>query len=563
MSIERYFQDEASKAIPLIRAISAYVSQNIKSGDQRKVFLSGNSAALININRTLQNHEENSTKCNRWLNSYPPDVTLTDKCPFLKKYSVNPDLIEIMEKEISLFISFGVKDESILDQLEEKLQPNTEIDDSFKVVKANLHKKKKESVDLSIDAFEIEVNKTGMADSHIVKFYGAATFKYPKFGFIQKTSFDTIELKAYLRALPIEGEHSIYFMSLHDIVLLKYFSTLAPVYDKIKTHNSYILDTLFNLIKSCEKRAYFRGGFDTLKSFIEPIKEHNERIAFCNKLGIPAPAIESMEKGYDFAGILLSSKSKIRNVYHNIWHTDAVLGNAFKFVDDYFPDFPYVEELAQAAIFHDCNLGIANDELYKCLKEIFERSKIVLTKKELNRFTKDKLANQSNESIAAEVADLYLTKIEGWGKNRISRVKKFIIYTQLGKQLQVPDNTDSDDYQLSLGKALLQTSDIYQTMLGNFYLFLINNRHLLFELRVDADRWYQCNLDMFEQLWESVVNGRFDNPQFNVNILQFEFEGRDKLIENLKKGITYNRDRWMDEGLSKCREWSKEFMSPC
>ena len=98
-------------------------------------------------------------------------------------------------------------------------------------------------------------------------------------------------------------------------------------------------------------------------------------------------------------------------------------------------------------------------------------------------------------------------------------------------------------------------------MLGNFYLFLINNRHLLFELRVDADRWYQSNLDMFDQLWESVVNGRFDNPQFNVNILQFEFEGRDKLIENLKKGITYNRGKWVDEGLYKCREWSKEFMN--
>jgi len=513
MSIEHYFQNEASKAVPLIKAISAYVSQNIKSDDQRKIFLSGNSAALIHINRSLQN-------------SSPLDVTFTDNRPFLKKYEVNPGLIKILEKEISLFISFGVKDESVLDQLEEKLLPDTKIDGSFKVVQANIHKKKRESVDLSIDVFEIEVNKEGTTGSHIVKFYGAARFKHPRFSFIQKISFDTIELKTYLRALPIEGEHAIYFMSLHDIVLLKYFSTLAPVYDKIKEHNSHILDTLFNLIRGCERRAYFRGGFDILKSFIEPIKEHNGRIAICNKLGISAPAIKSLEKGYDFVSTLLSSKSGVRNVYHNIWHTDAVLGNALKFVDDYFPDFPYVEELAQAAIFHDCNLGIANDNLYSSLKEIFKKSKIMLTNKELYIFTKDKLTNQSNESIAAEIANLYLTKKEGWGKNKINRVKEFIIYTGLGKQIQAPDNINSDDYQLALGRALLQTSDIYQTTLGNFYLFLINNRHLLFELRVDAAKWYQSNLDMFDQLWESVVHGRFDNPQFNVNILQFKFEGR-------------------------------------
>lgn len=553
--LEQALGTETGDAAALIRAMFRVIQHEIESKDPRKIFLSGNSAATIHLQRCARLAVPEVRECDQTGKFFPSEVS---SAAFSQEpISEKPfnDLIKYLQKELRHFVSFGVQNRAVFSQIINLMTPDFDLGDGFRVTSTSYHPNIYEDADLMADVLKLEVARDGQAFD--VKVYASATFRYPCIDSVHETTFDCIELETFSRSFPVEGESDIFVMSLPDLLLLKHFSTLAPVADRVRTHNARIVQVLVSLIDDQQTKAYVLNCFDTLLSHVRPEKRDNGRMAKFEAIGLNAQAVDRLKAGYDVAGELLATRSGRRNVYHNIWHTDTVLGQVMQLIIAYAKDYVFKEELCFAAVFHDCNLGLTRKTLPDTLTRISERHDLGLDQADIERWVAQIFAAPTVEGCAAEIAGLFLEHAFGWEGERTQRVKDFIDATRLGYRIEVPADPNGEAYGLALGQALLQTADIFQTMIGDFHLFLANNRQLIIELEVDADQWFQDTLNMLDQLLESVTENKYDNLQFNVHLLQFSFPGKSALVERLTWGISENREKWLRTGLARCQEWAE------
>jgi len=522
------YSEKEKLSTQLVVEVFQFIEKHIQSEDRRLVFLSGNSASLFHLR----------------------------KLSIQTNLQPNEKLICFLRSEFNEFISFGVRDRWVFQELERLMVAGIELGPDFVVKELSPNRRKRNRLSLDSNIYSVKVKSKSEQRSLTLKFYEHSQFRSPAFDATLEYCFNNAELKLHARVVkePVEPDGSIYILSLIDLMLLKYFSSLAPVTQKVQKHNQMILEELqrFRLEKSNPNVLSY--CFNTFKSFIEPKIINNHRLDLLKEIGLSPSQIHNLSISYHFVNDLFNEPHGKRNTYHNIWHTDYVLSYAINFCKDFFPDYPFKEELCIAAIFHDCNLGLDDDKLAESVLQHLNSANFTVSKDDFNQFTEQIKQASCLEEKAGQIAKIFCMNACGFDAERANIVADFIEYTQLGRHLKM--GVDSDDQ--NLGRAIIQMADLFQVTLGDFNLFLKNNWHLMYELNGEPHQWFESTTGMLNQLTSSLEENYFSYPLFNLNMLLFDFPGKDTFKKQLQEGLNKNHKLWLEKGLAKCLEWGTE-----
>ena len=522
-----YLQNSGKEKIcfDLLEHIFYFTESCQQPGEKNPVFLSGNSVALLYLRRHIA------------ANDLPPPEAL----------------LKFLAEEYTQYISLGVCCSKAYNQLKQLFEPIKNIGPY--VILKGIQGRQSHVTRLTLDAtsFTLKISSPDGSDVIQVKFYLDTWFSAPNFEGLRQYHFNNQDLNLIDRVTKPFKSSPIQILGQSDLMLLKYFSTQAPVTHKVLMHNQKILD---DLTLSLENAGNLKtlNMFHEQKNAISQKMQASTRISLLKRLGFSDVQIDHLREAYHFVENLFKVTHSKRNIYHNICHTDFVLQHTLEIVEKHFPSLNFKLELALAAIFHDCNLGLDSDRVSETVCSFLSHNQSGSTA--CLDFWEPKLKQaEFIEDEAGIIGEFFCSQHLGMSENEACRVRDFVRYTHLGSKIQREGQGQND---MCLGRAILQIADIFQVTQGDFALFLKNNWHLMYELDGDPLQWFESTKSMLDQLLDSAENLRFCQPLFNINILQFDFRDKNLFQSNLVKGLRSNRLQWIEQGLQKCLDWQLE-----
>jgi hypothetical protein len=512
--------DEADSA--LLRALFKVLPEYTTDGSECTFFISGNSAALFHL-----------------------------RCLERQKGQLFPaELMQFLEKEFEKHISFGVRNFETLQNLRFFFQSHDFLTPEFEILEVQNALQKGANLGLNALAFSLTIIDLERKREVNLKFYCKSWFSAPSFDSVFTFHFDNESFGMAQNAIRLQSKEGspLWLLNREDLLLLKLFTSIAPVTRKISVHNQLIVDTLR------------KGGFPQktkttplrFKQKLTQKEQKNDRSDRLKLLGFDEKQLGYLRKAYRFVNELFNELHSKRNIYHNIWHTDFVLTYSIDILANYFPQYPHMLEVTLASIFHDCNLGLDPQRIASVLNKHMKSP----DQEEISELCEQINVSSSPEEVAGKIGAFFCEQELAMNSESSKLIVSFVRHTQLGQILEISEG--GEDRLELIGKAVLQMADLYQIAMGDFDLFLKNNFHLMFELNGEPHTWHKNTGDMLEQLLFCLETDTFHNPLFNLSIFQFEFEGKEVFRAKLIEGLKINRELWAKFGLAKCLEWKRE-----